>query len=247
MHPIIALWTYPRTISTAFERIMLGRGDFDVFHEPFSYLYYIHENRGSISQEYADPDHPRSYPAIKRMLLAAADKKPVFFKDMAAHCSARLPADEPFIRRLNNTFLIRDPAKTIPSYFAMNPEVALAEIGCEQLLELFATVKSNVRQPPVVVDADDLEENPAGILAAYCRRLNIEFLPASLNWKPELPAGWKIWQNWHTDAAGSTEIGKAPAAYDITIANSEHLRRYYEHHLPFYRAMHQYRIRAASI
>jgi len=244
MHPIIALWTYPRTISTAFERIMLGRGDFDVYHEPFSYLYYIHENRGSITQEYADPAHPRSYAAIKQMLLAAADNKRVFFKDMAAHCSSRLLADEPFIRRLNNTFLIRNPAKTIPSHYAMNPDVTLSEIGCEQLLELFETVRSKMSQPPVVVDADDLEDNPSGILAAYCRRLNIEFLPTALNWKPGLPAGWKMWHKWHQDAASSTGVRKTRAAYDITIENSELLKQYYEHHLPFYRAMHRHRITA---
>jgi len=38
----------------------------------------------------------------------------------------------------------------------MNLELALSEIGCKQLFKLFEAVKSNVRQPPVVVDADDL-------------------------------------------------------------------------------------------
>ena len=40
-HPIIALWSHPRSMSTAFERIMRARGDLDCLHEPFMYDYYI--------------------------------------------------------------------------------------------------------------------------------------------------------------------------------------------------------------
>ena len=38
-HPIIALWSHPRSMSTAFERIMRSRGDLDCLHEPFMYDY----------------------------------------------------------------------------------------------------------------------------------------------------------------------------------------------------------------
>ena len=55
MNTIVALWTYPRTISTAFERVMMERGDFEVLHEPFSYLYYVHRTDATISQEFIDP------------------------------------------------------------------------------------------------------------------------------------------------------------------------------------------------
>ena len=51
MNDIIALWTHPRSISTAFERVMIERGDFNVLHEPFSYLYYVHEGDASIDQQ----------------------------------------------------------------------------------------------------------------------------------------------------------------------------------------------------
>ncbi|KPJ76192.1 MAG: hypothetical protein AMJ54_12575 [Deltaproteobacteria bacterium SG8_13] len=245
-HPIVALWTYPRTISTAFERVMMERGDFEVFHEPFSYLYYVHENAASIAQEHIDPNHPTTYSAIKQMLLYAAEKRPVFFKDMAAHCAGPLLADPPFIARVTHTFLIRDPAKTIASYYAMNPNVTLSEIGCEQLQELFAAVERGQPQPPVVVDADDLEDSPAGIVEAYCRRLAIDFMPSSLQWQPQLPAKWKIWQKWHADAAGSTGIRKNVETFAVTPDNSAHLKSYYEHHLPFYRAMHRCRIGAVD-
>ena len=234
-------------MSTAFERIMLERGDFQVFHEPFSYFYYVQTNSASIPQEFVDPNHPTAYSAITQMLLAAAETRRVFFKDMAAHCVSRLLEDEAFIGRVCHTFLIRDPAKTIPSFYAMNPNVTLAEIGCEHLLKLFDAVRRGAAKPPVVVDADDLVQNPRGVVAAYCGKLGLKFMPAALNWQPGLPARWRSWRNWHLDAAGSTGIKKTTKTYPARVDNNERLKGYYEHHLPFYRTMHRHRISAVAV
>jgi hypothetical protein len=35
----VALWSVPRSISTAFERVFVERDDFEVLHEPFSASY----------------------------------------------------------------------------------------------------------------------------------------------------------------------------------------------------------------
>ena len=121
MNSIVALWTHPRSISTAFERIMMERGDFTILHEPFSYLYYIHEDGATLSPQYVDPAHPTDYAGIRAHIEQTAEARPVFFKDMCAHCFQDLDADEPFLQRLTNTFLIRDPAKAIASFYAMNP------------------------------------------------------------------------------------------------------------------------------
>jgi len=85
MHNIIGLWTYPRTVSTAFERVMIERRDLEVFHEPFSYLFYVEEQKGTCIPEQMDEHHPRTYPEIRDMLLSAAEEKPVFFKDMSLY------------------------------------------------------------------------------------------------------------------------------------------------------------------
>ncbi len=44
MNRIIALWCHPRSLSTAFERMVIERGDLEVIHEPFLYLYYVVQN-----------------------------------------------------------------------------------------------------------------------------------------------------------------------------------------------------------
>lgn len=242
MKPVVALWTYPRTVSTAFERVMMERGDFEVLHEPFSYLYYVHEKHASISQEFIDRNHPVTYPAIREMILEESEKKPVFFKDMAAHCYYDLVNDSGFLSRVTHTFLIRDPAKTIASFYALNPDVTRLEIGCEQLCRLYRITQEMSDRTPIIVDADDLEGDPAAIMAAYCDLLGVPFLPHSLTWSPQSPEKWKMWEKWHTDAAQSTGIVKNLEVFEHTIENNARLRSYYKYHLPFYREMHRERI-----
>ena len=242
MHKIIALWTHPRSISTAFERVMMERKDLKILHEPFSYLYYVHEEGSEISQQFVDPDHPTDFSEICRMILAAADRKPVFFKDMCAHCFDLLKQDDAFLGRLTHTFLIRDPAKAIASYYAMNPKVSLEEIGLEQLCGIYDKVTS-LGLPAVVVDADDLEDNPEGTIKAYCRALGIDFIPEALTWEAGHKSEWDIWEDWHKDAARTTGIQKNVETFEVTVDNSDHLKAYYEAQLPFYRQMHTHRVR----
>jgi hypothetical protein len=242
MNKIIALWTHPRSISTAFERVMMERGDLTILHEPFSYLYYARENKTSISQEYIDPDHPTAYPDIKKLIYFEAKKEPVFFKDMCSHCYNHIIEDKEFLNSLVNTFLIREPAKAIPSYYAMNPEVTMDEIGYEQLLKVFNLVNGLNGESCVVIDADDLEDDAEYIVETYCEAIEIPFIPEALSWEQGSSRKWKIWEKWHKDAAQSTGIQKNMETFEVTVENSSHLQSYYENHLPFYKEMHQYRI-----
>jgi hypothetical protein len=244
---IAALWTHPRSISTAFERVMMERGDFKILHEPFSYLYYVNKDRATISQEYIDPGHPTEYPGIKDHIQASASEKPVFFKDMCSHCYDELSNDVDFLGKLNNTFLIRDPAKAIASYYAMNQGVTSEEIGLEQLAGIFNKVTEISGRAPIVVDADDLEDNPEGIIAAYCDALGIPFIPESLTWEEEHKEEWDIWKEWHKDAAKSTGIKKNMEKFEVTVENSDHLKAYYDYHFPFYKTMYDKRIKAKSV
>ncbi len=243
MNPIIALWTHPRSISTAFERVMIERGDLNILHEPFSYLYYVHKSEATIDQQYVDPDHPTDYAGITRRIEQAAADKPAFFKDMCAHCYDELSADDRFLERLRNTFLIRDPAKAIASYYAMNKEVTVDEIGLRQLCGIFQKVR-DLGGDPIVVDADDLEDDPDGIVNAYCQALGIPFIPEAMQWDAGEQEKWEIWKDWHKDAARSTGIRKNMETFAVTVENSDHLRRFYDDQLPYYRTMAAARITA---
>nr|VFK02985.1 MAG: hypothetical protein BECKH772B_GA0070898_103194 [Candidatus Kentron sp. H]VFK03302.1 MAG: hypothetical protein BECKH772A_GA0070896_103164 [Candidatus Kentron sp. H]VFK05939.1 MAG: hypothetical protein BECKH772C_GA0070978_103144 [Candidatus Kentron sp. H] len=79
---IICLWTHPRSISTAFERVMIERGDLKVLHEPFSYLYYFEKKMAeAVACRYSENlKQPRQYEKIKEYILELSKDKPVFLK-----------------------------------------------------------------------------------------------------------------------------------------------------------------------
>ena len=60
MYPIIVLWTHPRSLSTAIERVMRERGDLTCFHEPFMYDYYVHRQVRVMPHFDVMPDHPHA-------------------------------------------------------------------------------------------------------------------------------------------------------------------------------------------
>ena len=84
-YPIIALWAVPRSVSTAFERMMAARGDFQVFNEPFSRAYYFGPDRVSTRYPAEEPCDDHDPEKVRDRILAAAEEGPVFFKDMAYH------------------------------------------------------------------------------------------------------------------------------------------------------------------
>ncbi|SHO46674.1 hypothetical protein SAMN02745220_01590 [Desulfopila aestuarii DSM 18488] len=220
----------------------MERGDFNILHEPFSYLYYVKGEDATIGQQYVDPDHPTDYQGIREHILQAGAEKPVFFKDMCAHCHTQLAEDKNFLARLTNTFLIRDPAKTIASFYAMNPKVTADEIGLEQLAQIFQAVAAQNGEPPIVVDAEDLEDNPNETINAYCQRLGIPFIPEAMTWEATHKKEWDIWKDWHRDAAQSTGIVKNMEKFQETVDNNEHLRGYYEKLVPFYNEMYAHKL-----
>jgi hypothetical protein len=241
MNKIIALWVHPRSLSTVMERIFIERGDFKVIHEPFSYTYYVHDKKATVPFMQVDPQHPQSYEDTKKWIQDAAEERQVYFKDMAYYVPEYLDQDDEFLKRMTNTFMIREPASTILSYYKMDPGVTRDEIGFEYLFKLYRKVADlNNNEAPIVIDAEELENNPEGILNAYCQEIGSSHKPDSLNWKPRMPEEWKGWEEWHEHAANSTGIQKNMETFDISIDDVPHLRSYYEYHLPFYEALRKH-------
>lgn len=62
-----------------------------------------------------------------------------------------------------------------------------------------------------VVDADDLLDNPEGIIKAYCNSVGLEFHPSMLEWKTEedhqqAVDAFEKWKGFHEDAIDSSDL-----------------------------------------
>ena len=225
---------------------MLERGDLATLHEPFLYLYYVHDARRRLPHFDIDPRRPASYEAIRSMILETARSRSVFVKDMCYYVGARIHEDLDFIRRMTSTFLIRDPARSIPSHYRLDPDVTLEEIGHEAQYRCFERIGEITGRVPVVIDAADLAGDPAGTLRAYCRALGLPFMPEALEWNAGLPDKWQDVSGWHADLAGSRGIAEPRSSSGAGLDAAPHLRDYHDHHLPFYRKMRAHRLAPAA-
>mmetsp|Transcript_40076 Transcript_40076/g.61606 ORF Transcript_40076/g.61606 Transcript_40076/m.61606 type:complete len:237 (-) Transcript_40076:133-843(-) len=224
------------------ERIFMERNDFTIFHEPFSVLYYVHEAKGSAKFEAEVENYASNYDEIKAQILAAAEQGPVFFKDMAYHPFEHIMKDEDFMRRLTNTFIIRDVADTINSHYAMNPELTQEEVGYQRQLDLFKKLQQVQHKTPILVDSEDLTRCPDGIIEAYCQEVGIIHVPEALAWEPGQPEAWKSWESWHKDASESKGIIARKNTYAVTVATDAKLRAMHDVELPFYNELRKFRI-----
>lgn len=241
MSIIVPLWSVPRSISTGFERMMFERGDFKVIHEPFGYYFYLDAKEKEPVGMQPDPDHPRDFEGTLAMIEREAEAKPVFFKDMAYYVSDR--ADEDFMKRFVNTFIIRDPALTLVSYHKLDPTVTLREIGFESQFKLFELAEKITGEVPAVVDAEDLLIDAASVVKQYCEKAGIPFLPESLTWEPDFKREWKDWEMWHLDAGDSTGFVRDMEQFDYTVDDVPELKEMYEQCMPYYEKMYEVRLK----
>ncbi|KAF2123448.1 hypothetical protein P153DRAFT_352097 [Dothidotthia symphoricarpi CBS 119687] len=139
------------------------------------------------------------------------------------------------------TFLIRHPKFSIPSYYrcTIPPLDKMTgfynfrpdEAGYDELRRFFDYLRSEGQVGPkfagreqtngteskeqgveiCVVDADDMLDNPAGIIEAFCKSTGIEYDPKMLVWdtKEDQEAATEAFEKWrgfHEDALDSTEL-----------------------------------------
>ena len=244
MNRILALWAVPRSVSTAFERMMMERGDFFVFHEPFSASYYYGEGRPSRRYAHVAPEARHAPAVVLEGILARAEAEPVFVKDMATHV-IRL-ADAALLERFEHSFLIRDPSRALPSFFHKWPDLTEEEAGFPEIHGLFRKVREATGEIPPVVDADDLLEAPERIVRAWCDRMGIPFLPEAMAWEPSSPPEWRNWDTWHDDAEKSRGFRAGPRKAYTPVSGHPRLAELHEACLPHYRALHRHRLGASE-
>ncbi len=246
MHPIFALWSHPRSMSTATERIMRERGDLTCFHEPFMYDYYIHRQVRVMPHFAPDPGRPVDYPAIRDQLLAAGEAGPVFFKDMSYYVVPALFEDEAFARRVRHCFLIRDPLRALVSYYRLDPHLTLEEVGLEAQWRQLRWLEEALGVAAVVLEAEAVQRDPRATMAACWQRLGLADAPHAFAWSnAAVPADWGQVGAWHGQASESRgidpprpqEAAETRAAFETVAAEAPHLRDYLAHHLPAYEAL----------
>ncbi|KAJ3956361.1 hypothetical protein N0V92_007089 [Colletotrichum tropicale] len=138
------------------------------------------------------------------------------------------------LRKFQWTFLIRHPRRSIPSYYRCTVppldkmtgfyNFMPSEAGYAELRTLFDfLVKERIVDESnlLVVDADDLLDDPEAIIRAYCQHVGLDFTDNMLNWGEEdtkiAQEKFAKWTGFHEDALGSTSLRPRNKAHKKVI------------------------------
>ncbi|MEW1910618.1 sulfotransferase family protein [Kitasatospora sp. NPDC085895] len=231
----IALWSAPRSRSTAFLRMMMQRPGVVTLHEPFSHL-------ADFGSTEVDGTAVRSEAELIAAILRLSRERLVFFKDTTDFHYPGVLADPRFLTEVRHTFIIRRPDEVIASHYALNPALTEPEIGFGRLRELFDAVAAETGSVPAVVDSDALLDDPEGTVRAYCERAGLDHRPQDLSWRAGAHDSWGRAQRWHVDAERSTGFVRSERSYPHTVANTPLLADYHRAQLPHYEALHRHRL-----
>ena len=233
----IAMWSGPRTVSTALMRAWENRPDTAVTDEP---LYAFYLDRTGL-------DHPgrdaviASQPTDWRVVLDRLAIAPLpggavigYAKHMTHHLLPEV--DRAALASFRHAHLIRDPRELLASYARVRAEPTLADLGVGQQAEIYETFGGPV------VDSRDLLTQPEGTLRALCRALGVPFDATMLAW----PAGPRdsdgVWAPyWYDRVRSSTGFaayrppaGPLPARLEPLAGQC----------LPYFERLHRYRLTA---
>jgi hypothetical protein len=227
--------------------MMIERGDFTVLHERFLYLYYVVQNPELIiakQLERVEPWMRASFVEIVAGIEAEAARGPVFFKDMAVHVHNEKGrfADEAFLRRFSNAFLIRNPEVAVLSHLKQNPNMVFEEVGYDAQYMLFEAVAQMKGSPPAVIDAADLEADPDAVVGEYCAAMDIPFMPQALQWRRAVPDQLEAGDPWHVDLYTTKGFERGVESFDPDLREHPRYEEYCERSMPFYEAMRVHRI-----
>lgn len=238
---ILALWAMPRSTSTAFETMMRQRGDFLVLDEPFGLYYWYSEERKSDRYSEVEMNPAYNFQPLWQDLINKAQSQPVFIKDMALVICDR--ADEVFLSHFHHTFIIRHPAKALPSLFAIWPDFSLAETGYAELYKLFELTKKFLGKVPPLIDSDDLVSKPEATIKAYCDAVGIPFMPQALKWKLRPSPEIYQWEGgWHDYLQSTENFQENDRRKYVSCEDNSHLKQAYQYCLFYYEKLYQERI-----
>lgn len=225
-HPIFILLTHPRATGTAFEKVMRTCDRIQVLHAPYLDPYLINKYGSDHTFTKLLPNPFISFEDVTDKLVSLSKKSPIFFKESGYVLLEYFKQHPEFYRnpQVKIAFLIRDPAKSILSFYKKMPTVDESIIGHRQLWEFFVLLMMEQRKIPLIIDSDDFLKNPLPLLNDLGKHWGLEFKEDNLHWDRGYEEDWHL-KDWYTEVANSTELG--PYKGDIA-RNEEGVPQYLE-------------------
>lgn len=219
----IAVWSGPRNISTAVMRSFENRPDCYVTDEPF-YAYYLYKTQKNhpLKDKIIKNGELDFEKIIKKITGEIPHNQSIWYQKHMAHHN--FPDENlEWIKIMKNVLLIRNPKDVIISYLNKYTIHNIDQLGYLQQLNIYNILTKHESSHPIIVDAQDIINNPKNILLKLCKKLDISFLPQMLSW----PAGYRttdgIWAKyWYSNVVKSTKFSHIIKKTKLTIPKAYH-------------------------
>ena len=175
MNRIIVNWMYPRSLTTVFMRAITNRGDFHTIFEPTLPIYWRDRHEPGVQSHQDYEGWPVVYEDVIKKIYSIAEKSPTFIKECPYHAIDKYLADEEYLRRCTHMFQIRNPKYVVLSFWKVigsQRSMRIEDVGpvasdriFNRITELGLHALDNGKTP-LVIDGDDFQNDPAGIMAA---------------------------------------------------------------------------------
>jgi hypothetical protein len=236
------MWSGPRNLSTAMMRSFGSRSDTFVSDEPFYGAFLATSGAGHPMRDEVIAAMDCDWASVARSLAGPVpDGSAVCYQThMWNHMVGPVGYDD--FAGFTHAFLIREPERMIASYLRKREAAAFEDFGLERQAEFFEREADRLGAPPPVVDANDVLENPEGILSALCSALGIPWDEAMLNWAPgRRPTDGPWAPHWYAAVEASTGFGP-PETGPVDLPDEA--RRLAERCRPYYERLAVHRLAA---
>lgn len=237
----LAMWSGPRNISTAMMRSFDARSDSFVSDEPLYAAYLQMTGLPHPMAEEIIATHDPNWESVVAHLTGPIPNGARFWyqKHMSHHLLPEMGRD--WLDQLTNAFLIREPRAMLVSLIDRLGPVGIQDTGLPQQLELFHYQRERTGETPVVVDSQDVLQNPEGILRQLCERVGLAFEPAMLSWEAGARETDGCWgPHWYHNTNNSTGFAPYRAKEVEVPAEFEAITQECE---AIYEELHAHRIR----
>lgn len=180
MTTIISMWSGPRNVSTTMMRAFANRPGASAIDEPFYACYLAATGAAHPYREETLAAYPATWASVLDWIALKATGAPeLFLKHIAYH----LPddADLSFLAGWRNFLLIRDPRAMVASFSTKFEDVTpiIRSYALERRIFEYLSARD---LPCPVVDAADLQRDPARMLARLSEAIGIPYQSAMIAW-----------------------------------------------------------------
>ncbi|XP_077998748.1 uncharacterized protein LOC144451719 [Glandiceps talaboti] len=252
----IIIWTTVRAMSTAIQRVLVNSPDVKAYQELYSDAFFHGADRIGKLRINTPVTPGFKFQEIKDKLESTDIKERyVVLKDFA---EAVLPKLEYLPVGYTHTFLIRNPKKVLASLYKLGqkyPNEWESDLlddhfsSAKALWELFQYLSSHVTQQPIIViDADDVRNDPPIMFKKYCDAVGLHFDESMLHWEANTRPDFlsPFWENWFTDIIKSDGFkkrspGQPNVDVDVSVLPRE-FQEVIEESMPYYNKLYEIRL-----